>query len=286
MISRLVKDNLLRLATLVVCLGAGNDQITAAERPTLHFDYGQGEQRDNAIGQFMYFVPLISPAPVWVYTNADNTQCARVISVERRTNGPTFSATCEFEITGSGLQRNVFDNSEKIQRRKVAIRDGEPLKHQLKAINVSGTGSGSVEIEGILSNGLPTINVVQLRFNRDGHTSPVTIDLFDLAYRESELRFENEMQARVNALTFRRTTNSPKMEVTLASIKPKDASDSLWQNFIGGLKGATANLFLPPLKVEPEGQQAMLDFGLALATKKPDFTFPFAKRLKVNPPVK
>jgi len=34
------------------------------------------------------------------------------------------------------------------------------------------------------------------------------------------------------------------MEVTLASVKSKDAGDSLWQNFVGDLKGAAVNLFL------------------------------------------
>ena len=286
MISWPVKYFLIHSAALLIFIIAGIGVTRAAERPTLQLDYGQGTPHDNSISQFMYFVPLISPEPVTVYTNEGNTQSARVISLERRTNGTVFSATCEFQITGTGSQQNVFDYSEKIQRRKSEIRDGKPLTHQLKAINVTGTGSGSVEIEGTISNGFPIINMVQLKFNRDEHASPVTIDLYDLAYRDSALRYVNEMQARVNSLTFRRTSEAPKMEVSLASIKRKDAGDSLWQNFIGGLKGATANLFLPPLKVEPEGQQAMLDFGLALATKKPDFTFPLAKRLKPNPPIK
>ena len=70
------------------------------------------------------------------------------------------------------------------------------------------------------------------------------------------------------------------MEVTLASLKGKDAGNGLWQNFVGSVKGATVNLFLPPLTVEPEGQRAMLSFGLALATEQSAFTFPFATRLK------
>jgi hypothetical protein len=124
------------------------------------------------------------------------------------------------------------------------------------------------------------INLVQLRFNRHGHASPVTINLQDIAYRNGAMQAENEMVARVNILIFRRVAGTPKMEVVLASLKPKAAGDGLWQNFVGSLKGATVNLFLPPLKVETEGQQAMLDFGLALATEKSDFTFPVATRLK------
>jgi hypothetical protein len=97
---------------------------------------------------------------------------------------------------------------------------------------------------------------------------------------------ENEMVARVNMLTFKRNPGPPKMEVSLGSIKRADASDGLWQNFLGGLKGVTANFFLPPLNIEPEGQQTMLDFGLALASKKSDFSFPEATRLKVSAPAK
>ena len=46
-----------------------------------------------------------------------------------------------------------------------------------------------------------------------------------------------------------------------------------------------ASLFLlvfaaAPLTVAADGHQAMLDFGLALATEQPAFTFPFATRLK------
>jgi hypothetical protein len=44
-----------------------------------------------------------------------------------------------------------------------------------------------------------------------------------------------------------------------------------------------ANFLIPPLSVPPDGHQAMMDFGLALATEKTTFTFPFATRLKNSP---
>jgi hypothetical protein len=248
--------------------------------PTLQLDYGHGTPQANPVSQFMYFVPLISPEPVSVFTNAGNTQCARVLSFRCRTNGATFLATCEFEFTGKGSLQNVFDHSRLIERRMNKLKAGESLTRQLGSINVAGAGSGSVEIEGTLTNGLRTVNEVRLRFNGHGHASPVTINLQDICYRNDTVQFENETVARVNTLAFRRQAGPPKMEVTLASIKRKDAGDGLWQNFLGGLKGATANLFLPPLTVEAEGHQAMLDFGLALATEKTNFTFPFATRLK------
>lgn len=280
MILRPVEKFVRQLSALVVFLLATSGLDAGAASPTLLFDYGQGKPHDNAVSQFMYFVPLISPEPVSVFTNVGNTQCARVVSYDYHMNGPIFSCTCEFEFTGSGSQQNVFDHTHKVQQHEKDLQAGTILKHQLGAINVEGTGSGSVEIEGTLSNGLHVVNMVQLRFNRRSRVSPVTIDLHDLAYRGGAVQMQNEMLARVSTLTFRRTSGTPKMEVTLASLKRKDAGAGLWQSFVGGIKGATANLFLPPLKVEPEGQQAMLDFGLALVTKKSDFAFPAATRLK------
>ena len=280
MILRLTQKHIRRLLATVALLFTTVTFAAAPTGPTLRLDYGHGEPRDNSISQFMYFVPLISAEPVSVITNAGNTQCARVLSLVCRTNGPTFTATCEFTFTGNGSQQNVFDHSRKIKQREKELQAGEALKHQLSSINVAGAGSGSVEIEGTFTNGQRFVTLVQLRFNRAGQPSPVTINLEDIAYHDGEVQAQNEMVARVNALTFRRTAGTPKMEVTLASLKRKDAGAGRWQNFVGSLKGVTVNLFLPPLKVEPEGQQAMLDFGLALATEKTSFTFAAATRLK------
>jgi len=272
-------------APLVLLLTAVRLAAAAPTGPTLHLDYGQGEPHDNSISKFMYFVPLISPEPVSVFTNAGNSQCARVLSFACQTNGTTFRATCEFDFSGTGSQQNVFDNTTKISQRRQELLAGGSIKHVLADITVAGTGSGDVVIEGVLTNGQHQVNQVRLRFNRHGHTSPVTISLEDFCSRNGAVQTENQLVARVNMLTFQRMLGTPKMEVSLASIKRKDAGDGLWQNLMGGLKGATANLFLPPLTIESEGQQAMLEFGLALAEKNPEFTFPHANRLKENPAV-
>ena len=269
-----------RLMAAVFFLFATVTLAAAPTGPTLQLDYGQGEAHSNPVSRFMYFVPLISPELVSVFTNAGNTQCARVLSYDCRTNGPSFSVTCEFEFTGSGSQQNIFDHAHNIQKHQAELQAGGLLKRQLGSINVTSIGSGSVEIAGMFTNGQRVVNQVQMRFNRHGHASPVTINLEDITCRNGAVQVQNEMVARVNALTFRRTAGTPKMEVTLATLKRKDASDGLWSNLVGSLKGATVNLFLPPLTVEPEGQQAMLDFGLALATEKSTFTFPPATRLK------
>ena len=247
--------------------------------PTLQFDYGAGRSRPNPLAQFMYFVPLVSPEEVSLFTNVGNTQCARVVSFRCRTNGVMFHAVCEFDFLGDGVERNVFNHAFLIHRREKELKAGKLLAHQLAAISVQGGGGGSMEIDGTLTNGRPAVTEMRLRFNSRGHASPVTIDLQDMGWRNGNLYYENEMVARVNTLRFQQKPGPPKMEVTLASVKRAGAGNGLWQNFVGGLKGAAANFLLPPLNITTNGQQAMLNFGLALATQQPTFTFPFAERL-------
>jgi hypothetical protein len=258
--------------------------LPAAETgPTLHFDYGRGTVPANPLIQFMYFVPLISPQPVSVFTNAGNTQYARVISHACQTNGVTFKAICEFTLTGAGAERNVIDQTTIIRGHEQAIKSGKVLAHQLAAINVEGSGQGSVEVTGVLTNGQHMVTEVCLRFNGHGRTSPVTIDLADFGYTAGVICPQNEMVARVNELAFHKKAGRTEMEVSLASVKAKNAADSFWQNFVGDLKGMAANAFLPPLHVTADGYQAMMNFGLALALEKPAFTFPLATRLEKSP---
>ena len=250
--------------------------------PTLHLDYGVGSQTTNPVTDFMYFAPLISPEHVMLATNLGNTQCARVVSFTNRITGKSFSATCEFEFTGDGVQRDTFEHVVGIRRHEKQLQSNHLLAHQLSAITVDGDGSGIVEIQGTMVKGRYVVNEVRMRFNARGRASPVSITLEDIRFRDGTYSYENETVARVNALLFRRSADHPKMEVTLASVRRKDAPNNAWQSFLGGLKGAAANMMLPPLNVEPEGEQAMLDFGLALVTKQPTFTFPFAPRLKTG----
>ena len=269
-----------RFALLVAFIFATGRLVAAPVGPTLQLDYGHGTAPANSISQFMYFVPLVSPEAVSIVTNAGNTQAARIQSFSCQTNGGTFVATCDFEFTGDGCLQNIFDHAAKIARRAKDLEAGGTLAHQLDSINVEGSGAGAVEITGTLTNGQKIVTEVRLEFNRHGHASPVSIGLVDIRRRDGKDQPENAVTARVNALVFRQKSGPPKMEVTLASVKSKDAGDGLWSNFVGSIKGAAVNLFLAPLTIEADGQQAMLDFGLALATEKPVFTFPLAARLK------
>jgi len=203
-----------------------------------------------------------------------------VTSYTCHTNRSTFSATCEFEFTGEGVQQDEFTHTVGIQRHEKQLQTTHLLAHQLCAITVTGAGSGSVEIEGVLTNGQPVVNEVRLRFNGHGRTSPVSVTLEDIHLKNGVYSYENATVARVNALLFRRNAEHPKMEVTLGLVRKKDAPNTAWRNFLGGIRSAAANLFLPPLNVEPEGQQALLDFGQALVNRQPEFTFPFAPRLR------
>jgi hypothetical protein len=55
-------------------------------------------------------------------------------------------------------------------------------------------------------------------------------DMCDIRRVNGEVRPANEIVARVNTLTFRRQPGPPTMEVSVASVKHKDAGDGFWQN--------------------------------------------------------
>jgi hypothetical protein len=250
--------------------------------PTLPLDYGRGASSGSPIAEFMYFVPLISPDPVSVTESPGNTQRGRIVAATRRFKSDSFSVVSAFEITGEGSQYNTFDPTNHIRRNEQRLKEGAVLERQLDSIVVSGAGRGRIEVEGVVSNGAPVVTEVRLRFN-DGRPSPVTIGLHDIRFADGAVRFDNETIARVNTLTFRRSTGRPKMEVTVASVRRKDAGAGLWQKFVGSVTATAANLFLKPITVDRTGHEAMLNFGAALATAEPRFTFPRAKNLKNGP---
>jgi len=264
------------VAALLFAAGAAH--ATAFTGPTISLRHGNVAEA-NPLASFMYFVPLISPAPVSATVSPGSAQRARFASATRHFTASSFAVTCEFEFVGPGTQESDFDLTPEIQRHERRLKQGGTLEHQLKSILVNGPGDVSVEIEGVISGNVRTVNEVRLHFNAQGQESPVTIALCDIRYAGGKFEPVNELMARVNALTFRRSAGIPKMEVSLASIKEKDEGNTLWQNFKGRVKGIAANFVLPPLPVEAVGNQAMLDFGLALASSSETFTFPLARNL-------
>jgi hypothetical protein len=274
-----------RLLPLLLLLAVMSGPATRAadnKGPTIHLRYGSEKAAGNPVADFMYFVPLISPEPVFSLLSPGSTQSVRMISTKRRVSGHSFTANCELELKGDGRQQTVFDLARTIQRRDRELQKGDTLPRQLKSIDVQGAGAITVEVKGIVSNEVATVSEVRLHFNAHGHVSPVWIDMCDIHRIKGDLRRDNEIVARVNTLTFRRQPGPPKMEVSVASIKDKDSGDGFWQNFKGRVVGAAADLFMPPLTVEAAGHQAMLDFGQALISGAPTFTFPLARNLRAR----
>lgn len=255
---------------------SGASAGTNAAGPTLRFKHDRAESPTNRVAEFMYFVPLISKEPVAVIESPGNSQYARLVSTRRAFTAQSFTVNCEFEFAGEGHQQNIFDHTAKIQRRTESLKKGEPLRYQLAAIDVEGSGNVTVQISGTVSNQVATVTEVQMRFGGRSRNGPVTIDLQDYYYADGQVRTRNEIVAKVSSLIFRRQGEPPKMEVTLASLKPKDAGGGFWQNFKAGIKGATANLFIKPMTINPAGNETMLDFGQALVAAAPEFTFPLA----------
>ena len=249
--------------------------------PTLHLGDGRRGSPGNTVSEFMYFVPLISLEPVSVVKSPGNTQRVRMLSTTRSSSAGSFLVTCEYEFNGEGNQRNVFDHSEKIRRHERELKEGGLLDHQLSSINVEGAGRLRIEVEGTMTGNVPTVTEVRMRFNC-GQPSLVTIGLHDVGYSDGEMRVRNEINARVNTLTFRRMPGPPKMDITVAAVKRKGAGNNFVQNVIGGLKATAANMVLKPVAVEATGNEAMLNFGLALVSKAPSFTFPNASNLKAT----
>ena len=250
--------------------------------PTLHLNHGRGEASGNPVAEFMYFVPLISLEPVSVVMSPGNTQRARMVSATRSFTARSFLVTCEFEFSGEGTQQNIIDHAAKVLRHASALKAGGSLDHQLGSINIEGAGRVSIQVEGAVRAHVPTVTEVRLRFNGHGGPSPVTIALYDIGYMDGALQRRNESVANVNTLVFRRNSGPAKMDITVASVKRKGAGSGFWQNLMGSLKATTANLLLKPITVEPAGNEAMLDFGLALASNAPSFTFPRARNLEVG----
>ncbi len=254
----------------------------ATNGPTIQLNCNREQSPGNPVADFMYFVPLISPEPVSTFSSAGSAQWARATSVTRRFRESSFVVTCDFAFTGKGLQESIFDLSGQIRQHEGELKKGGSLDHQLKAIAVEGPGAVTMEVGGTISNGVRTVTKVSLRFNAHGQASPVSIDLCDIRRIGVGYRPANEVVARVNTLTFRRQSGPPKMEVTIASIKDKGAEDGVWQTVKGAVKGAAANLLIDPLTIEGEGHRAMLDFGLAVVSESPSFTFPLARNLRAG----
>ena len=247
------------------------------EGPTIVLDYEGGKGRANTAADFMYFVPVVSPTLIECQTSNANTQTARLISFRKKLTDDGFFVWCEFEMRGKGYHKNRYLPPSMIDKYS-KIQKGKTLKNMLDYIVVEGEGYGSIEVSGNIVNGAELVDDVKIHFNCRGCKSPVRIGLYDVKRVNGKFDYDdryNEIVVRVNTLVFKRSDEGAKMGVVVASITKDTKKEGLWARF----KGVVANLFIPPVEIDPTGNRAMLDFGHALYRKKSTFTFPKAKNL-------
>jgi len=252
--------------------------------PTIFLDCSKDPAKRNPIPAFMYFVPLISPVSVDSEASLDSQQRGGLISCKRKSDSKSFYVSCEFQMQGKGSHKNTFDSAEMIKRNTRDLKEGEPLRNILGYIKFEGEGYGRIDVTGKIVGSTEIVTKTNVYFNNRWPKSPVTIGLYSVKLVDGEYKYENrynEIIARVNTLTFKKSEEIPKMGIRIASLRSAEGSDGIW----GSIKGAIANLFIKPLEVDKVGNDAMLDLGYALLKKKPTFTFPKAKNLKEEPQI-
>jgi hypothetical protein len=247
--------------------------------PTLILNYSKETFKKNPILAFAYFIPLISPALVSREISVNNTQQEGIISYKRTFTSNSFYVACEFELSGKGFHKNIFDSAGMIARNIGDLKEGEPLTNVLDYIKFEGDGVGLIEVKGTISGSTQTVTEVDICFDARSQKSPVTIGLYSVKPQGGQYKYENRYNgliARVDTLTFRRSGTKPKMGILIASLHRNTEDESYWSS----IKGVIVNFFIKPLEVDRLGNDTMLNFGYAILKEKPEFTFPKAKNIK------
>lgn len=247
--------------------------------PTLHLEYSS-EQLANPVDAFMYFVPLNSLTGVRTEIDPNTNFSAGIINWQRKdTRKNTFTLTCDFEVSGTGLYKVIYEPGEMINFVGRKHQNEKKLTGLLDWIQFDGNCRGQVEAAGIVKGKEAVIETITIRFNRNGQRSPVTIAIYDVPRVDNRYAYGNRQNstiARVNALTFQRSDEDPRMSVEVATVQKAHQSEGLFSS----ITAMFANLLLSAQPVSEVGNDTMLDFGLALYHKKPAFTFPVAETLR------
>ncbi len=254
---------------------------TDSNGPTLILNYTKETFKKNPILAFAYFIPLISPSLVDREINVNNEQQEGIVSYERTFTSNSFYAVCEFELSGKGFHKNTFDHEGMIARNIDDVEKGEPLINILDYIKFEGDGVGFIKVKGTISGSTQTVTEVDVCFNARDQKSPVTIGLYSVMPEGGQYKYKNrynELIARVNTLTFRKSGKNPRMGISIASIHKTTENENFWSN----IKGLIANFLIKPLEVDKLGNDTMLNYGYAILKQKPAFTFPKAKNIKDN----
>jgi hypothetical protein len=265
------------IVTADICYSKSNS--TALSGPTVILKCDKVLK--NPTPDFMYFVPLISPTLVYSETSKGNEQKSGLISCVRKPTSKSFYASGEFQMQGSGFHNNKFDSAGMIARNTKGLKKDKPLKNILGYIKFEGEGYGWIEIKGKLDGKKATATEVKVHFNGRNKQSPVTVGLYSVKPVNGEYKYENkydQIVARVNTLTFDKSTDNPLMDIIVSSVYAEGGKPGFW----GNIKGSLANLIIKPLAIDKLGNDTMLDFGCALFDGKETFTFPKAKNLRVE----
>jgi len=258
---------------------SSNDVVKDSNGPTMIMNYSKKKFVKNPIASFMYFVPLVAPTLVDNISSVNNTQQLGIISYKIKVKSKSFYVACEFEVLGNGFHMNTFDPVGMIAAHSDELTKGKTIKNVLDYIKIDGDAFGIFEVKGTITGSIRTVTEVDMQFNARGHKSPVTIGLYDVKPKDGEYKYENrsnEVVARVNTLAFKKAEKIPRMGIKVASVSKSEGSESFWNR----IKGAIANLFIKPPRVDKLGNTTMLEFGDALLQKNSMFTFPKAKNIK------
>ena len=270
-------------AASVAPAGAAPSAVTLpVTGPTLRLD--EACKRPGGVGipvrEFMYFVPLISPEPVDCTISAGSTQQAAMKGIERSRDGRAFTLHCRFALVGAGALQNDYDHTAMVNRNAELLRGGGRLAQILGYIRIEGEGDCTLTASGEYVAGVPVVQRVTLGFAGRGGLSPVRIGLLSISGPPEAWSTRMDAVACVASLAFARTAESPRMDVRLASLRDAHSANTLVEKLKGALKGAIANLLIPPVGIEASGNQAMLDFAAALYSGAPAFAFPLATNLR------
>jgi hypothetical protein len=245
--------------------------------PTMVLEYQDGG-RGNPVDTFMYFLPLVAPTTIDVYTDPNTTLNTRILSRTSKDSGSKFTTTCTFEVRGEGLYEAFFDPTEMIAFNLEGNTSPRTLHKLLRSIRVDGTMRGEINVFGTIQDGRRQVEQFQIRFNLAGK-SPVTVHLYDVKNDGKICLFENrfnEQLARIDSLSFVRGGNPPRMTPQIGAV----AGEKQKEGFLSEFKAMLANLFLPPLPIAAVGNETMMKFGAALDATEPSFTFPYAEKLR------
>ena len=159
--------------------------------PTLQLEYTP-EQLANSVDAFMYFVPLNSLTGVRTEIDPNTNFSAGIINWQRKdTRKNTFTLTCDFEVSGTGIYKVIYEPGEMINfvgRKKL---NEKKLTGLLDWIQFDGNCRGQVEASGVVKGKEAIIETISIRFNRNGQRSPVTIAIYDVPRVDNRYDYGN-----------------------------------------------------------------------------------------------